>query len=215
MVSSRAMTVEQYLAELPPERRAVIAAIRDLVNANLPPGYAETMNWGMICWEVPLSRYPATYNGHPLAYLALAAQKNNYAFYTMAHHTSPAIAARLLDEFRKAGVRLDMGMSCIRFKTPAGLPAAAVELLAASATVEQHIAFHERGRHGRTKPASKPAPRKTARVAAAAKPTAKRSPPSREAAKPAARAKRKAAKPPARPVAKPPARGSTKQAGRR
>lgn len=182
------MTVEQYLAELPPERRAVIAAIRDLVNANLPPGYAETMNWGMICWEIPLSRYPATYNGHPLGYLALGAQKNNYALYSMMAYMSPEIAARLREEFRKAGAKLDMGKSCIRFRSLPGFPPAAVELLASSATVEQYIAFHERGRHGRTKPASKPAPRKTARVAAAARP--------------AARAKRKAAKPPARPAAK-------------
>ena len=77
MVSSAAKTIDAYLAELPPERRAVIAAMRDRVNAHLPPGYEETMNWGMITWQIPLARYPITYNKQPLAYVALAAQKNN------------------------------------------------------------------------------------------------------------------------------------------
>lgn len=186
MVSSRALTVRQYLAELPPERREVVSAIRDLVNANLPPGYVETMNWGMLCWEVPLSRYPDTYNGHPLAYLALAAQKHNYAFYSMGAYGGPELLARLKEEFRRAGVRLDMGKSCIRFRSRDGLPAGAVALLASFATVDQFIAHHERGRHGRTKPAAKPAPRKTARVAAPPK--------ARCAAKPKRAATPKAAK---------------------
>lgn len=166
MASSRATTVAQYLAELPAERRAVIAAVRDVVNANLPRGYEETMNWGMICWEVPLSRYPDTYNGHPLAYMALAAQKNNYALYGMMPYMSPEVLARLREEFRRAGAKLDMGKSCIRFRTLEGLPVGAIVLLATSATVEQFLELHERGRHGRTKPAKKPAARRTARVAA-------------------------------------------------
>lgn len=191
MVSSRALTVRQYLAELPPARRQVISAVRDLVNAHVPPGYVETMNWGMICWEVPLSRYPNTYNGHPLAYLALAAQKNNYAFYSMGAYGGPELLARLQEEYRKAGVRLDMGKSCIRFRSRDGLPAAAVALLASCATVEEFIGHHERGRHGRTKPAGRPAPRKTARVAARpkAKPAAKAG--TRSAAKPKAAKKRR------------------------
>jgi hypothetical protein len=193
MASSRALTVRQYLAELPPERRAVVSAVRDLVNANLPPGYVETMNWGMICWEVPLSRCPETYNGHPLAYMALAAQKGNFALYSIGAYAGPELVARLREEFAKAGARLDMGKSCIRFASLDGMPAGAVKLLASFATVEQFIALHERGRHGRTKPATKPAPRKTARVAAAAK-TAPRA-----KAKPAARPKRAAA---GRPAAK-------------
>lgn len=81
MARSEAATVEDYLAELPEERRAVVRAIREVIRANLPPGYAETMNWGMIAYEVPLARYPDTYNKKPLAYAALAAQKNYYALY--------------------------------------------------------------------------------------------------------------------------------------
>ena len=88
MVSSKAKTVEDYLDELPPDRRAVVSAVRDLVNANLPEGYVETMNWGMIAWEVPLSRYPVTYNKQPLGYVALAAQKNAYSLYLMESRTA-------------------------------------------------------------------------------------------------------------------------------
>ena len=81
MVSSKETSPSVYLASLPPERRKVIATIRALVKKRLPKGYVESMNWGMLAYEIPLSRYPDTYNKQPLMYLALAAQKNNYALY--------------------------------------------------------------------------------------------------------------------------------------
>lgn len=81
MVSSKQTRPAAYLASLPPERRRVIAAVREVIKKRLPKGFVETMNWGMLAYEVPLSRYPDTYNKQPLMYLALAAQKNNYAFY--------------------------------------------------------------------------------------------------------------------------------------
>ncbi|HLF04101.1 MAG TPA: DUF1801 domain-containing protein, partial [Dehalococcoidia bacterium] len=76
MVKSAAATPEAYLDALPQERRAVIAAVRRVILENLPPGYQESMNWGMICYEVPLERFPKTYNKQPLMYAALASQKN-------------------------------------------------------------------------------------------------------------------------------------------
>ena len=78
MVQSQASDVTAYLAELPPERRAVVAAVRDVVLANLPAGYREAVGWGMITWSIPLERYPDTYNQQPLCFAALAAQKNHY-----------------------------------------------------------------------------------------------------------------------------------------
>lgn len=176
MVSSRALTVRQYLAELPPERRQVVSAIRDRINANLPPGYVETMNWGMICWEIPMSRFSETSNGHPLGNLALAAQKGNYALYSMAAYMDPDLAARLREMFRTAGVRLDMGKSCIRFKSLEGLPREALELLASGTTVERCIELYRRSLHGHVKPATKPAPRKTASTATPAKPKVAKKP---------------------------------------
>lgn len=63
MVRSKETTPAEYLASLPPERREVIAALRTLILKRLPKGYVESMNWGMLSYEIPLSRYPDTYNG--------------------------------------------------------------------------------------------------------------------------------------------------------
>ena len=78
---SEASSVEQYLKELPEDRRAAVAAVRQTILANLPAGYEEAMNWGMIGYQVPLSSYPDTYNDQPLMYAALASQKNHMAVY--------------------------------------------------------------------------------------------------------------------------------------
>ncbi len=75
---SSASTVEEYLAELPEERRAAIDAVRKVVLKNLPKGYEEVMNWGMITYQVPLETYADTYNKKPLMYAALAAQKKTH-----------------------------------------------------------------------------------------------------------------------------------------
>jgi len=146
MVSSRAITVAQYLAELPPERRAVISAIRDVINKNMPPGYVESMNWGMISWEIPLSRYPVTYNGQPLSYMALAAQKNNYALYLMCVYQDAALLKKLKESFKKAGKKLDMGKSCIHFKTPNDLALGVIRDLIKRTSVDDFIAIYESGR---------------------------------------------------------------------
>jgi hypothetical protein len=81
VVSSKAATVDQYLAELPADRLAEIERVRDVINEALPAGYREGMAWGMIGWAIPLERYPNTYNRQPLAYAALAAQKNSNSLY--------------------------------------------------------------------------------------------------------------------------------------
>ena len=98
MASSSAATVEDYLAGLPADRADVVRAVRDVIIERLPPGYEETMNWGMISYEIPLERYPDTYNGHPLGVAALAAQKHHYSLYLNAAYTSP----ELLDQLRAA-----------------------------------------------------------------------------------------------------------------
>ena len=116
MVSSRATKPEAYLEELPPERRALVARLRDLVNANLPDGYVERMSWGMIAWEVPLALYPDTYNGQPLVFAALAAQKSHTALYLNCVHASEERTQRLHQAWAGTGRKLDMGKSCLRFK---------------------------------------------------------------------------------------------------
>jgi hypothetical protein len=116
MVSSAAATVDQYLAELPEDRAEVVAHVRTLVNSCVPEGYVEGMLYGMITWMVPLEVYPDTYNGKPLAYVSLAAQKNYYALYLMGVYADSTEEARLREQWQARGTKLDMGRSCLRFK---------------------------------------------------------------------------------------------------
>lgn len=146
MTRSAAATVEAYLAELPPERRAVIASVRDLVNANLPPGYLETMSWGMVSWEIPLPRYPTTYNKQPLCYVGLAAQKNAYSLYLMAAYADSINERRLHSAYRQAGKKLDMGKCCLRFKKLDDLLPDAIAEVVASLSVDAYIAQYEASR---------------------------------------------------------------------
>ena len=146
MVSSKAATPEAYLAELPPERAALISHVRDLVNAHLPPGYVERMSWGMIIWEVPLERYPDTYNCQPLAYAGLAAQKNHCALYLNCVYASEARTARLREAWAAEGRKLDMGKSCIRFKKRDDLAEEVLARTIASVPVDAFIAEYEASR---------------------------------------------------------------------
>ena len=106
MARSAATTVAAYLDELPAERRTVVAAVRDVILRRLPAGYEETMNWGMIAYEVPLARYPDTYNKQPLAYAALAAQKSYYALYLTCAYPGEAVV-RALPLARRPAARRD------------------------------------------------------------------------------------------------------------
>ena len=146
MVSSKAATPEAYLAELPPERREVVARVRDLVNANLPKGYVERMSWGMIGWELPLEDYPDTYNGQPLVYAGLAAQKNHYALYLNCIYASEERTQRLRDAHARAGKKLDMGKSCIRFKKADDLAEDVIAEAIASVPPASFIAEYEASR---------------------------------------------------------------------
>ena len=146
MVSSKAATPEAYLAELPPERREVVERVRGLVNANLPIGYVERTSWGMIGWELPLELYPDTYNGQPLSYAGLAAQKNHYALYLNCIYASEERTQRLRDAFARAGKKLDMGKSCIRFKKAEDLAEDALAEAIACVPPESFIAEDEAAR---------------------------------------------------------------------
>lgn len=145
MASSKADTVDAYLAELPEDRRAVVSAVRDMVVRNLPEGYRETMAYGMIGYGIPLERYPHTYNKQPLSYAAIAAQKNYYALYLMGTYTGEQEQA-VRDAFAAAGKKLDMGKSCIRFKKLDDLPLDALGRIIAATPPEAYIARYEAAR---------------------------------------------------------------------
>jgi hypothetical protein len=147
MVKSRASTVEEYLDSLPEDRRAIVAAVRKVILKNLPKGYQERMNWGVISYEIPLSRYPTTYNKQPLMYAGLAAQKNYFAVYVMTA-CSPELEAWFRAEFKKAGKKLDMGKCCVRFRKLDDLPLDVIGQLIARTQPEKYIAYYEATRPG-------------------------------------------------------------------
>jgi hypothetical protein len=146
MAKSNAKTVEGYLSELPEDRRAVVSEVRELVLRNLPEGYREALNWGMICYEVPLERYPKTYNGQPLSYAALAAQKNYFALHLMCVYQDSEQERQLRDGFERAGKKLDMGKSCLRFRRLEDLPLDVIGQVIASTPPEEFIEMYESSR---------------------------------------------------------------------
>jgi hypothetical protein len=168
MVSSKETTPAAYLASLPPERRAVIAAVRALIVKRLPAGYVETMNWGMIAYEVPLTRFPDTYNKQPLMYLALAAQKNNYALYMTCVSGNTALMERLAATYKAAGRKFDMGKSCLRFMSLDDLPLDVIGDIVASMSVEDRVAAE----HARLSAAASGVKRPAARKADVKRPVA-------------------------------------------
>jgi hypothetical protein len=136
-------TADEYLASLPEDRRAVVAAVRDVVLRNLPAGYVEAVRGAMLSYEVPLERFPKTYNKQPLGYAALAAQKNHYALYMMGAYADPEQARWIADGFARAGKKLDMGKSCLRFRSLDDLPMDVVGGSIARMPPEALIARHE------------------------------------------------------------------------
>lgn len=117
MVQSQATSVSAYIKELPSDRQKTIRAMRRFMRKHMPKGYKECMNWGMICYEVPLKVFPDTYNKQPLMYCGLAAQKNHNAFYSMCAYSDEKALKKIQTAFKKAGKKCNMGKSCIRFTT--------------------------------------------------------------------------------------------------
>lgn len=146
MVQSRATSVAAYLKELPAERRAVIGKVRSAIRRALPRGYREAMNWGMIAWQVPLSRYPETYNGRPLLFAALAAQKNNYALYLMCVYQNRKLETALRAAYKRIHSKPDMGKSCIRFRKLEDLPMPAIRKIVASVPLKAFLANYANAR---------------------------------------------------------------------
>jgi hypothetical protein len=110
---------------------------------NLPDGYRESMNWGMITYEVPLERFSKTYNGQPLGYAALAAQKNYFSLYLMGVYATGKQSGWLAREFKKRGKKLDMGKSCVRFKAVDDLPLDVIGEVIASTPPDKFIEMFE------------------------------------------------------------------------
>ena len=146
LMGSGAATVDEYLAEVPDERRQVIEAVRRIVLDHVPDGIEESMNFGMIAYQIPLERYPHTYNKQPLMYAALAANKNNFSLHLHGVYASDDVEQRLRDAYAETGVKLDMGKSCVRFKRLDQLLPDALKESLASVSVDDYIELYEASR---------------------------------------------------------------------
>jgi len=143
MATSPATSVDGYLAELPPERAVVVAEVRQLVLDALPDGVEESMNFGLIAYEIPLERYPETYNGQPLMFAALAAQKHHYSLYLHGMYASGSIEQELRTAYAEADIKLDMGKSCLRFKRLDQLMPDAIAAAIGAVSVDDYIELYE------------------------------------------------------------------------
>lgn len=145
-MKSEAETVDAYLASLPPPRRELVVALRDTIVAHLPEGYEETMQYGMIAYVVPRRRYPLTYNDQPLAYIALASQKHYVSVYLMGIYSDAEAETKLQQGFAEAGVKLDRGKSCVRFRKLEDVPFDVLAESVAGVGVDDFIERYEASR---------------------------------------------------------------------
>ena len=125
-MQSTASNVDDYLAELPADRRVIVETVRKVILENLDSKYSETISYGMIGYAVPHSVFPAGYHCNPkqpLPFAGLASQKNYVALYLMGFYVgcSDTLETDDLTWFRAAWEasgkkKLDMGKACLRFK---------------------------------------------------------------------------------------------------
>ena len=142
-------TVAQYLAALPADRRAALSAVRKVINENLPDGYEEGMQFGMIGWYVPLSMYPAGYGENPkvpLPLVALASQKSGMVLHFLCFYGHPTLSTWFTSEYKKSGKKLDMGKACVRFKKLDDLALDVVGRAVARVPVKEHMANYRAAR---------------------------------------------------------------------
>lgn len=121
-MKSSATTIKEYLSDMPEDRREAITKVRDTILKNLPKGYEEAINFGMITYQVPLEVYPDTYNKKPLMYAALANQKNHMAVYLTGIYMDENLYQDFEEKYRDTGKRYDVGKSCVRFRKLDDLP---------------------------------------------------------------------------------------------
>jgi hypothetical protein len=151
-VKSKAKTVAEYLAELPPDRREAVNAVRKVILENLPEGFEETMQYGMISYVVPFKLYPDGYHcdpSQPLCFAALASQKNYMAIYLMTVYGHKETENWFVKAYKATGKKLDMGKSCVRFKKLEDLPLGVIGQAIARVSVEQYLKAYLDSRQNR------------------------------------------------------------------
>lgn len=146
-MQSSATTPDEYIATLPEDRKIAIQKIREILLENLPNGFSEEMQYGMIGYVIPHSLYPSGYHCDPkipLPFMSLASQKNFIALYHMGIYGDNKLHDWFISEYPKHSRRkLDMGKSCIRFKKTEDIPYELIGQLAGKMTPEAWIDLYE------------------------------------------------------------------------
>ena len=146
-MQSKALNVEQYLSELPEERKEAMEKLRKTILEHIPPGFSEGMGYGMMGYTVPFEKYPSGYHCDPkqqLPFAGMASQKNNISFYHMGIYAKPELLAWFQGEYpAHSKAKLDMGKSCIRFKKIDQIPYELIGELMSKITVDEWIDIYE------------------------------------------------------------------------
>ena len=146
-MKSNATSVDQYMQELPDDKREAMQKLRDAILKNLPDGFSEEMGNGMMGYSVPHSIYPDGYHCDPkqaLPFVALASQKNFIALYHMGIYANPQIYQWFVEEYPKhSKAKLDMGKSCVRFKKMDQIPFKLLGELMTKVSVQEWIETYE------------------------------------------------------------------------
>jgi uncharacterized protein YdhG (YjbR/CyaY superfamily) len=151
-MQSKATSPAQYIKELPDDRKAAMTKLRKIIKANLPKGFKEVMNYGMIGYVVPHSLYPDGYHCDPkapLPFMNIASQKNHISVYHSGVYANPDLLKWFTDEFPKHSDRkLNMGKSCVRFSKPDHVTYDLIGELASKISVDDWIALYEKNVKG-------------------------------------------------------------------
>ncbi len=146
-MQSKATTVNDYIAELPEDRKKAISELRKVIKKNLPKGFKEGMGYGMMGWSVPHSLYPPGYHCTPelpLPFMGIASQKHFIAVYHMGVYADPKLLKWFTDAHAKASPKkMDMGKSCMRYKKSEDIPYKLIGELASKITPEEWIKTYE------------------------------------------------------------------------
>jgi uncharacterized protein YdhG (YjbR/CyaY superfamily) len=143
----KATSAEDYINQAPEERQEALKKLRKIIKDNLPKGFQEGIQYGMIGYFVPHSIYPNGYHCNPkepLPFMSFASQKNSINLYHSGIYANPELYKWFVSEFTKhCSQKLDMGKSCIRFKKIEAIPFDLITELASKMTVENWIKLYE------------------------------------------------------------------------
>lgn len=144
-----ANTPEEYVSQLPDDRRSAISKLRTTIKGSLPRGFEETMSYGMIGYVVPLKVYPKGYHaqpGEPLPFMNLASFKSYISLYHFALYMNEDLLEWFKSEYAKRSTTtLDLGKSCIRFRNMDDIPYDLVAELCAKISLSDFLDYYESG----------------------------------------------------------------------